>query len=66
VDLDFAVVRPDAPVFRSVDDRSYDVSQATISRLPNLHHAVTVEWRPKPAAVEQRPVPTTVEVSIPH
>ena len=33
---------------------------------PNLHRAVTVEERPTPAAVRQRPAPTTAEPAIPN
>jgi hypothetical protein len=30
---------------------------------PNLHRTATIEWRPKPAAIEQRPVPIDVDLS---
>jgi len=30
---------------------------------PNLHRAATIEWRPKPAAVEQRPLTIDVDLS---
>ena len=33
---------------------------------PNLHRAATVEWDPKPAAVEQSPVPIEVNLSRPN
>ena len=32
----------------------------------NLHRAATITWRPEPAAVEPRPVPTTVKLPIPN
>jgi soluble lytic murein transglycosylase len=44
-------------------ERFGDIS-ATIE--PNLHRTATVEWLTKPAAVEQRPVSTEMELSIPN
>jgi soluble lytic murein transglycosylase len=33
---------------------------------PNLHRRAAVEWRPKPAAAEQRLIPAAVQLSIPR
>jgi soluble lytic murein transglycosylase len=37
--------------------------ESTAAIEPNLHRTATIEWRPKPAAVEQRPVPIEVDLS---
>jgi soluble lytic murein transglycosylase len=37
---------------------------STMAIEPNVHRAATIEWHPKPAAVEQRPVPIEVDLSI--
>ena len=39
--------------------------EVTAAIEPNLHRAATIEWRPKPA-VEQRPVRTEADLSIPN
>ena len=37
--------------------------ESTAAFEPNLHRAATIEWRPKPTTVEQRPVPIEVDLS---
>jgi soluble lytic murein transglycosylase len=37
--------------------------ESTAAFEPNLHRAATIEWRPTPTTVEQRPVPIEVDLS---
>jgi hypothetical protein len=37
--------------------------ESTAAFEPNLHRAATIDWRPKPAPVDQRPVTIEVDLS---
>jgi hypothetical protein len=37
--------------------------ESTSAFEPNLHRAATIDWRPKPAPVDQRPVTIEVDLS---